>query len=674
MLQSMFYPRSVAVVGSAAEGKIGYILTSQLLEGGFSNVYAVNPKALGVGTAPGVEAIAAIGNPVDLAVIASPAVTVPGVLKDCGKAGVKTAIVITAGFSETGNSAGEKELKETADQYGIRFAGPNCAGIINNHHNLSLTLETVPPPGKTALVSQSGALGGLILSWAEEQGLGFSKFISYGNAADISEVDLLEYLLTDGESEIVALYIESVKDGRRFREIASQLTRVKPLVVIKSGRTESGRRAAQSHTGSMAGSDAVFNSVLRECGAIRVSNVEEMFDLCKGLTSLPPLKGRKVAVVTNSGGPGVMTADHAESLGLDVSEPGPDLREKLSAFLPAQCALKNPVDLTVEGTEEGYYKALMAVQEEYDATIAVYVGTPSLQSGPIAAGVCRAAAETEKPVIASFMAGSTVTEALQTFKLQGMPNYTTGERAVSVLAGMSDYEKAKAKAPGFERYDGPQKNLPVKRQMLEPEAMAWLAENGLPVPVLKFVTGSDKAVAAARSIGYPVVMKVVSPEILHKSEFGGVLVNLSNDQAVAGAYKQIEAAAAGKDFRGVVLYPMITGAKEVILGLYRDPQFGPVVVFGMGGIYTEILGDISMRLAPLNRSAAAELIREIKMLPLLKGVRGQKAINFELLEETIIKFSILPFKYPAIAELDLNPLFITEKGPLVGDVRVIAVN
>ncbi len=670
----MFYPQSVAVVGSAAEGKIGYILTSQLLEGGFKNVYAVNPKALGVGSAPGVESIAAIGNPVDLAVIASPAVTVPGVLQDCGKAGVKAAIVITAGFSETGNTAGEKELKAIADEYGIRFAGPNCAGIINNHHNLSLTLETIPPLGKTALVSQSGALGGLILSWAEEQGLGFSKFISYGNAADISEVDLLEYLLTDRESEIVALYIESVKDGRRFREVASQLTRVKPLVVIKSGRTESGRRAAQSHTGSMAGSDAVFDSVLRECGAIRVSNVEEMFDLCKGLTSLPPLKGRKVAVVTNSGGPGVMAADHAESLGLDVSEPGPALREKLSAFLPSQCALKNPVDLTVEGTEEGYYKAMLAVQEEYDAVVAVYVGTPSLQSGPIAAGVCRAAAETVKPVVASFMAGCTVTEALETFKIHGMPNYTTGERAVAVLAGMHCYETVKAKAPGFTSYEGPQKNLPVQGQMLEPEAMAWLAENDLPVPEFEFVGSIDEAVDAARKIGYPVVMKVVSPDILHKSEFGGVLVNLDGDQTVADAFKQIKTAAAGKDFRGVVLYPMIKAAREVILGLYRDPQFGPVVVFGMGGIYTEILGDIAMKLAPLDRAAAAALISEIKMLPLLQGVRGQKAVNFDLLEETMVKFSMLPFKYPEITELDLNPLFITEKGLLVGDVRVIVSN
>ncbi|MBW6463820.1 MAG: acetate--CoA ligase family protein [Bacillota bacterium] len=671
MLHPLFYPRTVAVIGSAAEGKIGHTLISQLIEGGYGSVFAVNPKSQGVGTVHGFESVSVIGSPVDLAVIASPASTVSAILEDCGKAGVKTAIVITAGFSETGNINGENELKEIANRYGIRFAGPNCAGVINNHHKLSLTLETVPPPGKTALVSQSGALGGLILSWAEEQGLGFSKFISYGNAADISETDLLEYLLNDSETEVVALYVESVKDGRRFHEVASRLTKTKPLVVIKSGRTESGRRAAQSHTGSMAGSDAVFDSVLSDCGAMRVYNVEEMFDLCKGLTSLPPLKGKRIAVVTNSGGPGVMTADHAESIGLDLSEPGESLREKLSVFLPPQCALKNPVDLTVEGNEDGYRKALMTVLEEYDAAIAVYVGTPSLESGPIAAGVCRAAMDTEKPVVPSFMAGRTVIDALKRFKECGLPNFTTGERAVSVLAKMAEYEHGKQKEAAHLSYDGPVTSLPARGQLLEPEAMTLLKENDLPVPRFSFASNPDDAVGAAAEIGYPVVMKVVSPDIIHKSEFGGVIINITNAKEVEAAFEKIEDGAAGKDFRGVVIYPMIKDAREVILGLYRDPQFGPVVAFGMGGIYTEIIGDIALSLAPLNQRRAARMIREIKTLPLLEGMRGQKAVNFDLLERMLVSFSLLPFKYPDIAEMDLNPVFLKEDDIFIGDVRII---
>ncbi len=671
MLNSLFYPQAVAVIGSATHGKIGHTLISGLLDGGYHNVYAVNPKGQGVDRVPGYEKVSKIEVPVDLAVIASPPATVREILEDCGRAGVKAAIVITAGFSESGNLHGEQELKETAQKYGIRFAGPNCAGIINNHFNLSLTLETVPPSGKTALISQSGALGGMVLSWAEEQGLGFSKFISYGNAADIGEVELLEYLIDDPETEVVALYLESVKDGRRFREAAARLTRVKPLVVIKAGRTSTGQRAAQSHTGSMAGSDAVFDSVLRECGAIRVNHVEEMFDFCKGLTSLPPLKGNRVAIVTNSGGPGVMTADHAEALGLDLAEPDSALQEKLAAFLPPQCALKNPVDLTVEGSEEGYYKALSAVLKDYDAAVAVYVGTPSLKSGPIAGGVCRAAGETDKPLLASFMAGRTVTDALPVLEEHGLPNYNTGERAVTVLAAMARLAEGHHKNYDFPHYDGTVSKLIGSGPLPEPQAMAWLAENGLPVPL--FITASDQeqAAAAAEEIGYPVVMKVVSPQIIHKSEYGGVIINLQNAKEVKASFAKIEEAAAGKEFKGVIIYPMIKNAREVIFGFYRDPQFGPVVAFGMGGIYTEVLGDIALRLAPLNRQAAAEMVREIKTLPLLEGVRGEQAVNFDLLEEALVVFSYIPFKYPEIRELDLNPVFLHDHKLTIADVRVI---
>lgn len=671
MLEFLFYPQSVAIIGSATEGKIGHSLINGLMNGGFDNVYAVNPKAISVGNVTGYKEVSQIGEPVDLAVIASPPATVVNILKDCGKAGVKAAIVITAGFSETGNTEAEVELKTVAEQYGIRFAGPNCAGIVNNHHNLALTLETVPPQGKTALVSQSGALGGMILSWAEEQGLGFSKFISYGNAADLTETDLLEYLITDQDTDVVALYVESVKDGRRFRDVAARLTKVKPLVVIKSGRTDSGKRAAQSHTGSMAGSDAVFDTVLKECGAVRVKNVEEMFDLCKGLTALPPLKGNRVVVVTNSGGPGVMTTDHAEELGLKVDEPSEELQKELSSQLPPQCAIKNPIDLTVEGTAEGYRRTLEVVLGEYDAAVAVYVGTPTLESGAIAEGVCRATAATDKPVVSSFMAGRTVTAATQVFAEKGLPNYVTGERAVSVLANMVKCEAVKKREPGFPEYSGPVMDLPQKGQMLEPDLMAWLKENSLPVPDFATATSADEAVAAAEKIGYPVVMKVVSPDILHKSDFGGVKLNLSAAVDVISAFEEIKKSAAGKDFRGVVLYPMITGAKEVIFGLYRDPQFGPVVVFGMGGIYTEIMADISMRLAPLSPVSAAEMIREIKTLPLLEGARGSEAVDFSLLEQALVAFSQLPFRYPEIKEVDLNPVFVTASNIVVGDVRLI---
>ncbi len=366
------------------EGKIGYELIRQIVDGGFQEIYAVNPKAQGAFGVPGFSAVTQIKQPVDLAIIASPGPTVPGVLEECGQIGIQAVVVISSGFSEVGNKAGEQEIMRVARRYGMRIVGPNCAGIVNTHHKLFGSIETRPPKGEVAFISQSGALGGAVLSWAEEQGMGFSKFLSYGNRVDLDEIDLLPYLAEDPETRVGALYIESVAAGRAFLDAVREFTRHKPLVVIKSGRSQSGQRATLSHTGSMAGSDAVYDTALRSCGAIRVSTVEEMFDLCKGFVSLPPIKGRRVAIVTNSGGPGVLAADRAEEVGLEISEPSPRLRERLRQFLPAHCALRNPIDLTVEGTEKGYRETLLAMLEEYDAALALDVSTPYMDTVALA--------------------------------------------------------------------------------------------------------------------------------------------------------------------------------------------------------------------------------------------------------------------------------------------------
>ena len=311
---------------------------------------------------PGYAAIGAIPAPVDLAVISSPAATVAGILEECGQAGVKAAVIISSGFSEMGNKAGEAEIKAIAARHGIRLVGPNCAGIINTSHRLCPTMETLPPPGPVALISQSGALAGVVLGWAARDGLGISKFVSYGNRADVNEVDLLEYLADDDETHVVGVYIETVSDGRGFMAAAAKCAARKPVIVIKAGRGESGQRATLSHTGSLAGSDAVYDTALRQCGAIRVESAEEMFDLCRGFVGIPQgIRGRRVAIVTNSGGPSILAADRAEAVGLDVAEPGPAIRAKLASFLPPHAALKNPIDLTVEGTERGYREALMAL-------------------------------------------------------------------------------------------------------------------------------------------------------------------------------------------------------------------------------------------------------------------------------------------------------------------------
>ena len=322
-LHSLFYPRNVVLVGSVAEGKIGYELLRQVLKGGYHDLYTVNPKGQGALDVPAYTAIASVSGPVDLAVITAPAATVAAVLEQCGQAGVKAAVIIASGFSEMGNKAGEVELKAIAARHGIRIVGPNCAGIINTSHHLCPTMETLPPPGPVALISQSGALAGVVLGWAARDGLGISKFVSYGNRADVNEVDLLEYLADDNETQVVGVYIETVSDGRRFMAATAACAARKPVIVIKAGRGESGRRATLSHTGSLAGSDAVYDAALRQCGAIRVESAEELFDLCRGFVGIPQgVRGRRVAIVTNSGGPSILAADRAEEVDLVVAEPG----------------------------------------------------------------------------------------------------------------------------------------------------------------------------------------------------------------------------------------------------------------------------------------------------------------------------------------------------------------
>jgi acetyltransferase len=685
MWPALFTPRAVALVGSVGEGKLGYHLLRQMLDGGFppARLAVVNPRGEGALGVAGSPSVADTGLPVDLAIVVTPAATVPAVLEECAQAEVRAAVVITAGFSEVGNVAGEDAIREVVRQTGIRVVGPNCAGIVNTHHALFPTLETRPPTGSVSLIAQSGAVGGIFLAWAREHGLGIAKFISYGNGADLNERDFLEYLAEDPQTQVVALYIEEVTEGRDFLRALAACARRKPVIVIKAGRTEAGRRATLSHTGSMAGADAVYDAALRQCGALRVASLEEMWDLCLGFTALPPVRGRRVAIVTNSGGPGVLAADRAEEAGLTVAEPSPALRERLSAFLPPYCGLSNPIDLTVEGTEEGYRRTLAAVLEEYDAAVALNIAPAYLDSLPLARGVVRAARESGKPVAAAFLPGPIVADAVRYLREQGIPNFATGERAVAALARLADYytvsatplrsaahyacEEAARRPARSEAARGP--HLPDS--LLEPDLMAWLRENGIPVPAFRTARSADEAVAAAREIGYPVVMKVVSPQILHKSEFGGVILGITDDDAVRAGFARLAQVAAGRDFRGVVIYPFIQGAQEVLVGLFRDPQFGPVVAFGAGGIYTELLQDVALRVAPVGRDEAAAMIGETRVAAMLAGARGRPPGDRDALADLIARVSNLPFLYPDIAEMDLNPVFVLPQGVLVGDGRLV---
>lgn len=674
--EALFKPNGIAVVGSAGEGKLANILINRLLDAGSKKVFAVNPKSMNVKEAQGYSKLTDIPENIDMVIIASPASTVKAVMEEAGEKGVKAAVIITSGFGETGNKNGEKEVMQVAKKYGIRCIGPNCAGLANTYANLAATLETVPPKGSIAIVSQSGAIGGSFMAISADDGVGISKFVSYGNGADLSAIELIRYLKTDDETKVIALYLESVSDGREFMEAVKEVSAVKPVVIVKSGRTATGQRATLSHTGSMAGSDNIFDAALKQCGAIRVDTLSDLFELCKGFSLLPEAKGRELSVVTNSGGPGVMSTDRAETMKLNVSEPDEEIKSQLREFLPPHAGLRNPVDLTVEGTGEEYSKALEITLTKYDMAIAIYVGTPYLKAMPVAEGIVRAYKKAKKPVAAVLQVGIDLKESLDYLRENGVPCFSSGELAVTVLSKMADYEKQKSEsdnAPCLTKIVSERKLFNDTNRLLEYEAMTMLSENGINPPPFRFSTSEEDAVKSANEIGFPIVMKVVSPLIIHKSDVGGVILKIQNDEEARIAFNRLYEVAKqnGNDFRGVIMYPMLKPGREVILGLTNDISFGPVIAFGMGGIYTEVLKDITFRIAPVSVKEAHKMIKEIKTYPVLSGVRGQKSVDMDELAKAISAFSELPFKYTDIAEGDLNPVFAYEDGVTVVDARIL---
>ncbi len=670
-LKELYYPRAVAVIGSVSPGKLGAVLIDRLIEGGFKDIFAVNPKAQGYNGIAGFAALTEIDAPLDLIIIAAPATTVPAILEEAGTKGIKAAVIISSGFSEAGNHQLEEEIIAIAKKHGIRYIGPNCAGMVNTHHNLLPTLEAAPKCGNVSLISQSGAVGGLIMARSQQEGLGIAKFVSYGNGSDLSEIDLLLSLKDDPDTKVIAMYLENVRQGREFMAALKATTKIKPVIIVKSGRTGSGQRAALSHTGSLAGADQVYDAAFASCNAIRAYSIEELFDICQAFALLPDLKGRKLAVITNSGGPGVMAADRCEEVGLNVDEPSPSLKSRLQQFLPAHAGLANPLDITVEGDAEQYAATTKEALQEYDAALIIYVGTPYLQALPIAEQLAVVAKQSGKPIATCFDIGVDIAKAHQYLLANNLANFASGERAAQALSKMAAYYQKQKAAEEDQALPAEQQLITAEKSLLEPQAMDLLKAHGLAVPEYRFVKTADEAVKACQKLGYPVAIKIVSPQIIHKSDVGGVKLNIKDDQAAAQAFEQLAAIGQGKDFRGVIIYPMLKMGREVIMGFTRDSQFGPVIAFGLGGIYTEVLKDITLGIAPLSKSQALEMIKGIKTYALLAGVRGEKPADIEYLAEMLAKFSELPLKYPQLQEADLNPVFVYNKGAAIADARLI---
>lgn len=448
LFRCFFEPQSVALFGSIKPGKIGYEILASIREGGFrGKVYPINPaggQVLGYRVYP---SLSALEDKVDLAVIALPQRAVLEAVIDCGKRGIRATVIISSGFSEVGNLQAEKDIVEAAKAYGVRIIGPNCAGIMNPWHHHFPSIEVRALPGETAFVTQSGALGGATLGWAEERGFGFSKFISYGNRCDVDDIELLSYLSDDPKTRVIVLYVEGIEKGRDFLKVAHATSLKKPLIVIKSGGTRAGKRAASSHTGTLAGIDEIYDAAFRKAGIVRVEGIEEMFDLCQAFCHCPLPDGNRVAIVTNSGGPGILAADKAERLGLEVSPPSHSLKERLRAHLSPHASLENPFDLTVESGYEEYRTVLEQVFPEYDAAIVINVATPYLDSTAIAKGVIDASQGVGKPLVTNFMAGRIVREAIALLENEGLLNLATGERCAFVLSKLFERKRLLKRVP-----------------------------------------------------------------------------------------------------------------------------------------------------------------------------------------------------------------------------------
>ncbi|MCW7080230.1 MAG: acetate--CoA ligase family protein [Candidatus Methanospirare jalkutatii] len=679
-LERLFNPRTVAVVGATPkEGKVGNTLLRNLLrfEG---EVFAVNPKyerVLGVRCFPSLREIPA---DVDLVVVAVPAHAVLGVLEECASLNIQNVVVISAGFKEAGKegAALEAELVRICRRNGINLVGPNCLGVISTHARLNATFSKImPPAGNIALLSQSGALILAVLDWAVQQHIGFSKVVSLGNKAVLDESDFLEFLASDAETDVVALYLESVEDGRRFMRIAEEIE--KPVVVLKSGKTGAGARAASSHTGALAGSTEVFNAAMRQCGVATADSLEELFDYASTLSLLRGRLIQNIAIVTNSGGPGVLAADAVETFNLSLANFSRETLKKLRDALPEEANIYNPVDILGDADALRLEKALeiVASDENVDAVLVILTPTAPMDFERASDVLLKNSA----CKVACFIGGESVKDAIARLRQAGIPNFFDPFRAVRAIS-VAKCRFRKKKRKEFRRFSV---NREVVRRFIEHlreirfegvvgvEGFPLLEAYGIPVAPSGVARTSAEAVETARSIGFPVAMKILSPEIVHKSDVGCVKLNLRSEEEVEKAFHEIISRAEKYTTKigGVLVQKMFSGGREVIVGMKRDMQFGPVVMFGLGGIFVEVFKDVSFRIAPISVEDAFEMLAETKSFSILKGARGEEPSDIEAIAEVLMRISQLCTDFPEITEIDINPLKVFECGCVALDFRMV---
>jgi acetyl coenzyme A synthetase (ADP forming)-like protein len=690
-LRPFFRPNAVAVVGASRNpSSIGNRVLEALLSGFQGPVYPINPKATTVGGKAAFASLRDVPAAVDLAIVAVPREAVLGVVDDCAARGVRALVVLTAGFAETDadGRALQSKLVGKVRGYGMRMIGPNCMGILNTDPAIRLNASfapVFPPPGRVAMSSQSGALGLAILAAARRLQLGLSTFVSVGNKADVSGNDLLQYWEEDAGTDVILLYLESFGNPRRFARIARRVSQRKPIVALKSGRTQAGGRAAGSHTAALAANEVAVDALFHQTGVIRADTLEEMFDLAAALGSQPLPPGRRVAIVTNAGGPAILCADRCEAGGLVLPQLSGSLKSQLAAGLPLVASVSNPVDLIASARPEHYREVTHKLlrSDEVDAVIVMYipVGLAATEAvtGAIREAVvsARAAGATGKPVLACVMTedDSRVPLDLGTEKI---PTYTFPEAAARVLSQAATYAAWRAQPPGvipdFDDLELPTARTVCTRALAE-RGTGWLtaAETRLVLEAMRLAlapggvaTAPAEAVGLAESIGYPVAVKLASHRLVHKTEVGGVRLQLADGDAVRRAFEEIRERLARDNqvdaMDGVVVQRMMTRGVEVMVGVTQDPLFGPLIAFGLGGIHVEILADVCFRVTPLTDRDAAEMVRAIRGYRLLQGYRGHPPADVEALEELLLRVSRLVEEIPEIGELDLNPIFALAPG------------
>lgn len=689
----MFAPKSIAVIGASnRQGSVGRaVFTNILLNEYKGTVYPVNPKDRSISGVRSYPSVQDLPESVDVAVVVVPAAAVLAVTEECGKKGVKGLIVISAGFKEVGQdgAALERQVASLAQKYSMRMVGPNCLGVMNTDSEVRLNASfasQMPLEGSIAFASQSGALGEAVIDYAAGEGIGFSKFISVGNKADVNENDILEYLRADPKTKVILLYLEDIVDGRKFVDTVTRVSDEKPIIAVKAGVSPEGAKAASSHTGALAGSDEAYNAILKQSGVLRVESIIDLFDYARAFAKQPLPKGNRVAIITNGGGPGIMATDAGVRYGLQISQFSEETKNRLRAGLPKEASVNNPIDLIGDAQSDRYELALQALEDEsVDCGLVLSTPQAMVDLKKVAETIASVGPRSGKTLLASILGLTDITPAVDVLESHNIPHYTFPESAVRALAAMAEYkrwiERPQTRIKHFDLDIRKAQEIisNSKRSGLtnlpQDDALKILSTYGLPVIKTETASSKPEAVAAAKRIGYPVAMKIISPDVLHKIDVGGVKLDLNSDQEISEAYdeilKNVKKHVPNARIEGVLLQEYVTGGTETIIGIHRDPKFGPLLMFGLGGIYVEAYRDVSFRLAPIRELSAENMISQIRGTKILQGFRGQPPSDTRAVADCIERLSQLSIELPDVTELDVNPLVAFAKGCKALDARII---